>query len=74
MAISKNVRYFAFVTGFVGFIGLTMYPIAISPMLDVSEYKNIQKEARKNIKQEDIQPGNMKIWSDPFGRKKPDSE
>ncbi|XP_030028483.1 small integral membrane protein 20 [Manduca sexta] len=74
MAISKNVRYIMFLGGFVGLIGATMYPIAISPMMDVSEYKKIQKEARKNIRQEDIQPGNMKVWSDPFGRKKPDSE
>ncbi|CAH0719123.1 unnamed protein product, partial [Brenthis ino] len=70
MAISKNVRYVAFLSGFVGLLGLALYPIIISPMIDVSEYKEIQKETRKNIKQEDIQPGNMKVWSDPFGRKK----
>ncbi|XP_068623193.1 small integral membrane protein 20 [Battus philenor] len=74
MASLKGWRYTAFVGGLVGIIGLALYPIAVSPMLDPSEYKRIQKETRKNIRQEDIQPGNMKVWSDPFGRKKPDSE
>ncbi|CAK1589098.1 unnamed protein product [Parnassius mnemosyne] len=74
MSFLKGWRYTAFIGGFVGLLGLTLYPIAVSPMLDPSEYKKIQKESRKNIRQEDIQPGNMKIWSDPFGRKKADSE
>ncbi|CAH0397143.1 unnamed protein product [Chilo suppressalis] len=74
MAYYKGWRYVAFLTGFVGFIGVTLYPIIISPMMDSSEYKKIQKVARKNIRQEDIQPGNMKVWSDPFDRKKPESE
>ncbi|XP_072945287.1 small integral membrane protein 20 [Epargyreus clarus] len=74
MSYNKGWRYIAFLSGFVGLLGVTLYPIAISPMIDASEYKKIQKEARKNIRQEDIQPGNMKVWSDPFGRKKPDSE
>ncbi|XP_053616383.1 small integral membrane protein 20 [Plodia interpunctella] len=74
MALSRNARYVVFLTGFVGFIGLTLYPIAISPMLDSSEYKKIQKETRKHIDQEKIQPGNMPVWSDPFGRKKSEAE
>ncbi|XP_004922839.1 small integral membrane protein 20 [Bombyx mandarina] len=74
MAIFRGWRYTAFIGGFIGLLGLTLYPIAISPMIDVSEYKQIQKEARKNIRQEDIQPGNMKVWSDPFERKKPEHD
>ncbi|XP_013195499.1 small integral membrane protein 20 [Amyelois transitella] len=70
MSFSKNGRFIALVSGLIGFIGLTMYPIAISPMIDSSEYKKIQKELRKNIDQEKIQPGNMPVWSDPFSRKK----
>ncbi|XP_049878552.1 small integral membrane protein 20-like [Pectinophora gossypiella] len=73
MALFKGRKYAIFIGAFVGFIGLTLYPIALSPMIDASEYKKIQKETRKNIKQEDIQPGNMKVWTDPFGRKKPDN-
>ncbi|CAK1542618.1 unnamed protein product [Leptosia nina] len=69
MAFLKGWRYGALIGGLVGFVGLTLYPIAFSPMMDPSQYKEIQKETRKNIKQEDIQPGNMKVWSDPFGRK-----
>lgn len=38
MVLSKNVRYLAFISGFVGLLGLTLYPIVISPMIDVSEY------------------------------------
>ncbi|XP_063832092.1 small integral membrane protein 20 [Ostrinia nubilalis] len=74
VAFYRGWRYAAFLTGFAGFIGLALYPIVISPMMDVSEYKKIQKETRKNIRQEDIQPGNMKVWSDPFDRKKPTAE
>ncbi|KAI8440950.1 hypothetical protein MSG28_009246 [Choristoneura fumiferana] len=36
--------------------------------------EKIQKEGRKNINIEEIQPGNMKVWSDPFDRKKTQSE
>ncbi|XP_034836506.1 small integral membrane protein 20 [Maniola hyperantus] len=74
MALSKNARYIVFLGSFVGLLGLTLYPIAISPMMDSSEYKKAQKINRRNIKQEDIQPGNMKVWSDPFDRKKPEGE
>ncbi|XP_073954547.1 small integral membrane protein 20 [Choristoneura fumiferana] len=74
MALFKGWRYTAFIGGFVGLIGLTLYPIAFSPMMDSTEYKKIQKEGRKNINIEEIQPGNMKVWSDPFDRKKTQSE
>lgn len=38
MAFFRGWRYAAFVSGFVGFIGLALYPIAIAPMIDPSEY------------------------------------
>lgn len=38
MAFHRGWRYVAFISGFVGFIGLALYPIAISPMIDASEY------------------------------------
>lgn len=38
MAFFKGWRYTAFITGFVGFIGLALYPIAIAPMIDPSGY------------------------------------
>ncbi|XP_024080337.1 small integral membrane protein 20 isoform X2 [Cimex lectularius] len=64
----KGWRYAAFVSGIVGAIGIALYPIVVSPMLYPEEYKRIQSVGRKDIRQEDIQPGNMKVWSDPFGR------
>ncbi|XP_047737674.1 small integral membrane protein 20-like [Hyalella azteca] len=66
----KKLSRFAIYGTFIGLISVTLYPIVIYPMLNPDYYKKIQAENRKNIKQEDIQPGNMKIWSDPFDRKK----
>uniref|UniRef100_A0A131Y5W2 Putative secreted protein n=1 Tax=Ixodes ricinus TaxID=34613 RepID=A0A131Y5W2_IXORI len=55
--------------GFVAILGAALYPIAIHPYLHSDEYKQIQKETRKGIDQASVQPGGMKVWSDPFGRK-----
>ncbi|XP_049791398.1 small integral membrane protein 20 [Schistocerca nitens] len=68
--ILKGWKYYAFVGTVFGFIGGALYPIVIYPMQHIQEYKEMQKTTRKGIKQEEIQPGNMKVWSDPFGRKK----
>uniref|UniRef100_A0A0V0G5R5 Uncharacterized protein n=1 Tax=Triatoma dimidiata TaxID=72491 RepID=A0A0V0G5R5_TRIDM len=66
----KGWKYVLLMSGIVGSVGVATYPIIIRPMLYTEEYKKIQAVTRKNIKQEEIQPGNMKIWSDPFGRDK----
>ncbi|XP_050498034.1 small integral membrane protein 20 [Diabrotica virgifera virgifera] len=63
-------RYAALITGLVGMIGLAIYPIIIDPMMDPSKYKRMQERSRTGIRQEDIQPGNMKVWTDPFDRNK----
>ena len=41
-----------------------------SPYLYPEKWKKLSKEIREEagIKQENIQPGNMKVWSDPFDR------
>lgn len=70
MRILTGWKYAAFLGSIVGTIGLAMYPIAIAPMMNPEKYKKIQEATRANIKQEDIQPGNMKVWSDPFDRPK----
>lgn len=57
------------VYGVVGAICVAIYPIIISPMINPEPYRRIQAYTRANIKQEDIQPGNMKVWTDPFERK-----
>uniref|UniRef100_A0A1Q3FK08 Protein with signal anchor n=1 Tax=Culex tarsalis TaxID=7177 RepID=A0A1Q3FK08_CULTA len=62
----RGKNYVLFVGGIIGFIGLACYPIIIAPMMNPEEYKRIQKQNRANIKQEEIQPGNMRVWSDPF--------
>ncbi len=43
------------------------FDFSIIPFLDLLEA--IQAKNRAGIKQEEIQPGNMKVWSDPFDRK-----
>lgn len=70
MARLVGWRYATLIGGLVGLIGLTLYPIAIDPYLNPDKWKNVQKETRKNIQQEDVQPGGMKVWSDPFDRPK----
>lgn len=70
MAFFVGWRYAALVGGLVGAIALTSYPIIIDPMINPEKWKRIQEHTRKDIKQEDIQPGNMKVWTDPFDRKK----
>lgn len=69
MALSPGMRSFVYIGSIVGILGITLYPIVIEPMMNVDRYKEIQKQTRKGIKQEEIQPGNMKVWTDPFGRK-----
>jgi hypothetical protein len=70
MTILIGWRYKVFIGSIVGVIGLALYPIAIDPMINTEKYKKIQERNRRGVAQEDIQPGNMKVWSDPFGRKK----
>jgi len=55
---------------FIGLLSATLYPIVIHPIMNTEYYKKLQNENRKGINQEEIQPGNMKVWSDPFDRKK----
>lgn len=66
----KGWKYVGFISGIVGFIGVALYPIIIYPLQNIETYKEIQAKNRKDMIQEDIQPGNMKVWTDPFDRKK----
>lgn len=70
-------RFGAFVGSIVSVVVLATYPIIISPYLYPDEWKKMSKEVRdrSGIKQEDIQPANMKVWTDPFDREgKPGSK
>lgn len=40
----RGWRYAALIGGLVGMIGLTLYPIAIAPMMDASEYSKYNPE------------------------------
>jgi len=68
--VLKGWRYGLFIGGVVGAIGLAIYPVIISPYLYPEKWKQLNKENREaaNIKQSEIQPGGMKVWSDPFDR------
>jgi len=70
MAKFVGWRYAALIGGIVGGITIMIYPISIHPYLYPEQWQHIQKETRAAIRQEDIQPGGMKVWSDPFDRKK----
>lgn len=68
--VLKGWRYGLFVGSIVGAIGLAIYPVIISPYLYPEKWKAQSKAIRDaaKIKQEEIQPGGMKVWSDPFDR------
>ena len=63
-------RYGVFIGAIVGSIVAATYPIIIAPMSNPDPWRKASKETRDKagIKQEDIQPGGMKIWTDPFDR------
>ncbi|XP_055527852.1 small integral membrane protein 20 [Wyeomyia smithii] len=64
--VLRGRNYVLFIGGIVGLIGLACYPIIIEPMMNPEKYKKLQQQNRAGIRQEDVQPGNMRVWSDPF--------
>ncbi|KAL3878528.1 hypothetical protein ACJMK2_030890 [Sinanodonta woodiana] len=56
----------AFVCG----ISAAMYPIFIHPYFFPEKWQDVQRITRSGIEQEKIQPAGLKVWSDPFDRKK----
>ena len=63
-------RFATFVGLLVGTIGAALYPIVIAPVRNPEKWQKLSEENRRAmaIKQENIQPGNMKVWTDPFDR------
>lgn len=53
-------------------IGVACVPTIIYPMYDSSNYKVKQTELRAEMDKQNIQPGEMKVWSDPFKPTKKD--
>ncbi|KAF6034109.1 hypothetical protein EB796_007588 [Bugula neritina] len=54
----------------VGIVCAGCYAAIIQPMSHVDSWQTTQRENRRGINQEDIQPGGMRVWSDPFNRRK----
>lgn len=69
MLVLKGWRYVAVVGGLTGLIFAAIYPTIIDPYFHPEKWQKIQKVAREGINREDIQPGGMKIWTDPFAKK-----
>ncbi|XP_069781128.1 small integral membrane protein 20 [Narcine bancroftii] len=67
--MSRNLRMMLVFGGFVAAVGAAFYPIYFRPLMYTREYQQDQKVNRAGINQEEIQPGGMKVWSDPFNRK-----
>ena len=72
--VLKGWRYAVFVGACFGSIGLALYPIIIQPWQNPEPWKAYSAAARKetlrkkNQTVEDIQPGHMKVWTDPYDR------
>nr|XP_039248414.1 small integral membrane protein 20-like [Styela clava] len=62
----KNPRNYRLIAAFVVFLGASFGPIYIYPLYNSKAYQEIQEKGRAGISQEDIQPGGMRVWSDPF--------
>ena len=64
-------RYGAFLGALVAGLGLALYPVTVQPYRQSAEWREIQTDTREQIgvAREDRQPGGMKVWNDPFGRK-----
>ncbi|GCB64695.1 small integral membrane protein 20 isoform X2 [Scyliorhinus torazame] len=67
--MSGNARAVVLFGGFAAVLGAAFYPIYFRPLLNTEEYRQGQKVNRTGMNQEEIQPGGMKVWSDPFNRK-----
>ena len=67
-----GARNYLPIVGFTLAVIVALCPIYIYPLYSTDYYKEIQKKTRKDIDQAAIQPGGMKVWSDPF-KDQPDS-
>ncbi|KAE8744029.1 hypothetical protein FOCC_FOCC009313, partial [Frankliniella occidentalis] len=56
--------------GIVAALGLASYGVIIYPMQHAEEYRKVQESWRADIDRDKIQPGGMRVWSDPFQERK----
>ena len=59
-----------FTIGCVCLIGAAVYSVYFYPKINIKEYQKIQKQKRANFDNENNQPSNMRVWSDPFQTRK----
>ncbi|XP_060065254.1 small integral membrane protein 20-like [Ylistrum balloti] len=59
-------KFATLVGGLFGTLALFLYPTVIQPMIDPTKWQEIQKEARAGYDQEKIQPGDMRVWTNPM--------
>ncbi|XP_069128832.1 uncharacterized protein [Argopecten irradians] len=62
----RGLKFAALVGGLVGTMGLFLYPTVIQPMMDPTKWQELQKEGRAGFDKEKIQPGEMRVWSNPM--------
>ncbi|XP_043918092.1 small integral membrane protein 20 [Protopterus annectens] len=67
--MSRNTRIVLIFGGFLAAVGAVFYPIFFHPMMHIEDYKNEQKKNRAGIKQEDVQPPGLTVWTNPFAKK-----
>jgi hypothetical protein len=58
------------ITGLVALVGVGAYLAVVEPMMHPEKWTEKQKTIRSKRSLEETQPGGMKVWEDPFGRKK----
>nr|XP_057923036.1 small integral membrane protein 20 [Doryrhamphus excisus] len=64
--MSKNRKITLIFGGFVTAVAAAFYPIFFHPFTHKDDYREVQKVNRAGIKQDDVQPAGLKVWSDPF--------
>lgn len=67
--MNSKLKSVLVIGGVVSAIGFALFPIIVHPKLHPEVWNEMQKETRKGIVQANVQPGNMKIWTDPFDKK-----
>ncbi|XP_005096219.1 small integral membrane protein 20 [Aplysia californica] len=68
-ALRKNLKSLGVIGVVVGGILVATYPIIIAPYMDPRPWHEVQNVGRQGIDREKIQPGGMKVWTDPFEKK-----
>lgn len=63
----KSIKGSVFVGTILTGLGLATYFAIIKPLfIEPEKYKAIQEVTRKGIDQSKIQPGDMKVWTNPY--------